>query len=172
MTSAVCFGGAEVDAECRLLGQTASASAARVQFCPNCVTEAFDRFALCADPAGNHRPKHSDAMEQFDQLLTCAICLDRYRNPKLLPCQHSFCMEPCMEGLVNYVTRQVSNQKCSTADSFDATFHGRSNVRNVAPSIASLTRASSNIRPTSRCKGFWNFTSKSRANYRTRPADR
>lgn len=47
-------------------------------------------------------------MEQFDQLLTCAICLDRYRNPKLLPCQHSFCMEPCMEGLVNYVTRQVN----------------------------------------------------------------
>lgn len=47
-------------------------------------------------------------MEQFDQLLTCAICLDRYRNPKLLPCQHSFCMEPCMEGLVNYVTRMVN----------------------------------------------------------------
>ncbi|KAG8212702.1 hypothetical protein J437_LFUL019605 [Ladona fulva] len=42
-------------------------------------------------------------MEQFEQLLTCAICLDRYRNPKLLPCQHSFCMEPCMDGLVDYV---------------------------------------------------------------------
>jgi len=51
-------------------------------------------------------------MEQFDQLLTCAICLDRYRNPKLLPCQHSFCMEPCMEGLVNYVTRQVKCPEC------------------------------------------------------------
>jgi len=47
-------------------------------------------------------------MEQFEQLLTCAICLDRYRNPKLLPCQHSFCMEPCMDGLVDYVRRQVS----------------------------------------------------------------
>lgn len=46
-------------------------------------------------------------MEQFEQLLTCAICLDRYRNPKLLPCQHSFCMEPCLEGLVDYVRRQV-----------------------------------------------------------------
>ena len=46
-------------------------------------------------------------MEQFDQLLTCCICLDRYRNPKLLPCQHSYCMEPCMEGLVDYVKRQV-----------------------------------------------------------------
>jgi len=47
-------------------------------------------------------------MEQFEQLLTCAICLDRYRNPKLLPCQHSFCMEPCMDGLVDYVRRQVT----------------------------------------------------------------
>ena len=50
-------------------------------------------------------------MEQFDQLLTCCICLDRYRNPKLLPCQHSYCMEPCMEGLVDYVKRQAS-QTC------------------------------------------------------------
>lgn len=47
-------------------------------------------------------------MEHFEQLLTCCVCLDRYRNPKLLPCQHSFCMEPCMEGLVDYVRRQVS----------------------------------------------------------------
>lgn len=46
-------------------------------------------------------------MEQFEQLLTCCVCLDRYRIPKLLPCQHSFCMEPCMEGLVDYVRRQV-----------------------------------------------------------------
>lgn len=46
-------------------------------------------------------------MEQFESLLTCCVCLDRYRNPKLLPCQHSFCMEPCMDGLVDYVRRQV-----------------------------------------------------------------
>ncbi len=46
-------------------------------------------------------------MEQFDQLLTCCICLDRFKTPKLLPCQHSYCMEPCMEGLVDYVKRQV-----------------------------------------------------------------
>ncbi|GAB0088489.1 hypothetical protein DMENIID0001_029270 [Sergentomyia squamirostris] len=51
-------------------------------------------------------------MEQFEQLLTCCVCLDRYRNPKLLPCQHSFCMEPCMEGLVDYVRRQVKCPEC------------------------------------------------------------
>ncbi|XP_055310213.1 RING finger protein nhl-1 isoform X7 [Sitodiplosis mosellana] len=51
-------------------------------------------------------------MEHFEQLLTCCVCLDRYRNPKLLPCQHSFCMEPCMEGLVDYVRRQVKCPEC------------------------------------------------------------
>ena len=25
--------------------------------------------------------------------LTCAICLDRFKNPKLLPSLHSFCTE-------------------------------------------------------------------------------
>ena len=50
---------------------------------------------------------YSFTMEQFDQLLTCPICLDRYKNPKLLPCQHSFCFDPCMEGLIDYVRRQV-----------------------------------------------------------------
>jgi len=51
-------------------------------------------------------------MEQFDQLLTCCICLDRYKTPKLLPCQHSYCMEPCLEGLVDYVKRQVKCPEC------------------------------------------------------------
>merc|ERR1712088_657860 len=42
---------------------------------------------------------------------TC-ICLDRYRTPKLLPCQHSYCLDPCMEGLVDYVKRQVKCPEC------------------------------------------------------------
>ena len=58
------------------------------------------------------RAKTQFKMEQFDQLLTCCVCLDRYRNPKLLPCQHSYCMEPCMEGLVDYVKRQVKCPEC------------------------------------------------------------
>lgn len=56
-------------------------------------------------------------MEQFEQLLTCCVCLDRYRIPKLLPCQHSFCMEPCMEGLVDYVRRQVRLRICHISPS-------------------------------------------------------
>lgn len=56
--------------------------------------------------------KMSGAWSQLEQLLTCAICLDRFRNPKLLPCQHTFCGEPCMEGLVDYARRQIKCPEC------------------------------------------------------------
>ena len=39
---------------------------------------------------GRHKSRRihwPSKMEQFDQLLTCCVCLDRYRTPKLLPCQ-------------------------------------------------------------------------------------
>ncbi|XP_023210460.1 RING finger protein nhl-1-like [Centruroides sculpturatus] len=54
----------------------------------------------------------ASAWSQLDQLLTCAICLDRYRNPKLLPCQHTFCMDPCLEGLIDYARRQIKCPEC------------------------------------------------------------
>lgn len=54
----------------------------------------------------------SGAWTQLEQLLTCAICLDRYRNPKLLPCHHTYCQEPCLEGLVDYARRQIKCPEC------------------------------------------------------------
>ena len=48
----------------------------------------------------------------MEQLLTCCVCLDRFRNPKLLPCQHTFCGEPCLEGLVDYARRQIKCPEC------------------------------------------------------------
>lgn len=54
----------------------------------------------------------SGAWSQLEQLLTCAICLDRYRNPKLLPCHHTYCQEPCLDGLVDYARRQIKCPEC------------------------------------------------------------
>ncbi len=54
----------------------------------------------------------TSAWSQLEQLLTCCVCLDRFRNPKLLPCQHTFCAEPCLEGLVDYARRQIKCPEC------------------------------------------------------------
>ena len=35
---------------------------------------------------------------QLDQELQCAICLEMLRDPRMLPCQHTFCLE-CLEKL-------------------------------------------------------------------------
>ena len=37
--------------------------------------------------------------QDFDKLLECSICLEQIKSPKMLPCQHSFCLEPCLESL-------------------------------------------------------------------------
>lgn len=50
--------------------------------------------------------------EQVQQLLRCAICLDRFHQPKLLPCQHTFCESPCLEGLIDHYTRRVRCPEC------------------------------------------------------------
>ena len=40
--------------------------------------------------------------------LDCSICLERFRNPRTLPCLHSYC-EEC---LVNYTTKGAKSIKC------------------------------------------------------------
>lgn len=41
-----------------------------------------------------------DGEELVDKFLQCALCLEQYKEPKVLPCQHSF----CCECLTNYIT--------------------------------------------------------------------
>ena len=35
----------------------------------------------------------------IEELLKCTICLEQFNNPKMLPCQHTFC-ENCLQNLV------------------------------------------------------------------------
>lgn len=54
------------------------------------------------------QPEQINPLEKIEQLLTCSICLDRYKNPKLLPCQHTYCL-PCLD---NYADTAHHNLKC------------------------------------------------------------
>ena len=38
--------------------------------------------------------------DALQKILECPICLDQIENPKMLPCQHSFCMSKCLENLL------------------------------------------------------------------------
>ena len=38
-------------------------------------------------------------VQKFDEILECAICTDIYINPKVLPCQHAFCLG-CLQKCV------------------------------------------------------------------------
>ena len=35
---------------------------------------------------------------QLDQELQCSICHEMFKDPRMLPCQHTFCLE-CLENL-------------------------------------------------------------------------
>ena len=41
-----------------------------------------------------------EALKKLDAQLECSLCLDNFKEPKLLPCFHVFCKSPCLEKLV------------------------------------------------------------------------
>ena len=34
--------------------------------------------------------------QDVDKLLECSVCLEQIKEPKMLTCQHTFCLEPCL----------------------------------------------------------------------------
>ncbi|GFR79464.1 tripartite motif-containing protein [Elysia marginata] len=62
-------------------------------------------------------PEVSLSSEHVQRLLQCAVCLEAFNQPKILPCQHTFCLSPCLEGLVEVRTRTLRCPECR-ADHF------------------------------------------------------
>ncbi|CAD5222098.1 unnamed protein product [Bursaphelenchus xylophilus] len=65
-------------------------------------------------PVENNEPKTNGSvnpLEKIEQLLTCSICLDRYKMPKLLPCHHTFCL-PCLESYADTVHHNLKCPEC------------------------------------------------------------
>ncbi|KAK1785885.1 hypothetical protein P4O66_003252 [Electrophorus voltai] len=62
-------------------------------------------LAMAKREPGNTSP----VVRQIDkQFLVCSICLERYHNPKVLPCLHTFC-ERCLQ---NYIPPQSLTLSC------------------------------------------------------------
>ena len=53
-----------------------------------------------------------DALKKLDAQLECSICLDTFKQPKLLPCFHVFCKSPCLEKLVAKDGHSVTCPTC------------------------------------------------------------
>uniref|UniRef100_A0A3Q1CGG5 RING-type E3 ubiquitin transferase n=1 Tax=Amphiprion ocellaris TaxID=80972 RepID=A0A3Q1CGG5_AMPOC len=64
---------------------------------------------LCFRMASEGSTIPSPVVRQIDkQFLICSICLDRYENPKVLPCLHTFC-ERCLQ---NYIPAHSLTLSC------------------------------------------------------------
>ena len=58
-----------------------------------------------------------DKERQLNKELECPVCLDTFKQPKLLGCTHTFCME-CLEKLVKEVdvgSKEISCPTCREA---------------------------------------------------------
>ncbi|XP_037327244.2 tripartite motif-containing protein 2 isoform X2 [Pungitius pungitius] len=52
----------------------------------------------------------SPVVRQIDkQFLICSICLDRYENPKVLPCLHTFCERRNLENWIPTASKRLPN---------------------------------------------------------------
>ncbi|XP_070203806.1 uncharacterized protein [Littorina saxatilis] len=47
-------------------------------------------------------PKRARSDSERRETLTCALCLDVFESPKMLPCHHTFCLK-CLDGLTSHV---------------------------------------------------------------------
>jgi hypothetical protein len=50
--------------------------------------------------------------KRLDRLMTCSICLDKFRIPKVLPCMHTFCLTPCLTNLIDPRDRRFRCPEC------------------------------------------------------------
>ena len=40
---------------------------------------------------------------EVDKLLECSVCLEEFKQPKMLKCQHSFCLNPCLKNMAKII---------------------------------------------------------------------
>ena len=74
--------------------------------------------------------KASSLAQNLVKELECTVCLEQYKEPKVLPCLHSYCKK-CLEGLLTKqgvvwrincpscrISVEVSSSKCLLCDQY------------------------------------------------------
>ena len=78
-----------------------------------------DRTRFVASPTNQtQRSKCSCKSEVSKKELTCSVCLDSLKDPKLLPCLHTYC-KGCLQGILRK-SREKSSIKCPECRSVHA----------------------------------------------------
>ena len=50
--------------------------------------------------------------ENIEKLVECAICFNTIETPKMLPCQHTFCLNPCLKSMVDVPKAKIKCAIC------------------------------------------------------------
>ena len=62
-------------------------------------------------------PDLPKTLEEMEQEITCAVCHEHYREPKILPCLHYYCIE-CLQRLAERVGHPVPCPECRREAAF------------------------------------------------------
>ena len=55
-------------------------------------------------------------MEKFEELVTCPICCDRLKSPRMLPCQHTLCFNCLGRHVASKMLKRDENGLVSFAN--------------------------------------------------------
>ncbi|KAL6466689.1 hypothetical protein MHYP_G00244930 [Metynnis hypsauchen] len=93
----------------------------------------------------------------LEEELTCPVCLDLYRDPRLLPCGHNFCL-PCLRKLKGRSERgRLRCPECRQSHRCSAPWQKNFKLANIADGFRRRSRAerpvSSRQSPTQRTEG-------------------
>jgi len=55
---------------------------------------------MATAPDDDDNQEGEQGIQQLKQEITCPLCLDTFREPKLLSCDHVYCKSPCLEALL------------------------------------------------------------------------
>ena len=55
--------------------------------------------------------KHNNASQCIAEVLECSVCYEQMVYPKMLPCQHTFCLS-CLDKIANYDLKKISCAIC------------------------------------------------------------